>query len=218
MSTRLSAYINRTFATIGALTLLLIVLGSVGLLFAGNWLRAGDALVRSDAIIVLAGAPERAMYAADLFRQGYAPVVFVSRPERERGHRTLEQYGFFLPTEEQVNRAILNKRGVPDQALRVYVKPSINTLDEARGTRASLPPGTHGILVVTSPYHVRRAKMIFGDVFGGSGVSVVVVASPYELFPERWWTDQEATRQTVLELMKVIFYQLGGSYSKSVSP
>jgi uncharacterized SAM-binding protein YcdF (DUF218 family) len=211
---RVSKLVTGALAGIGAITLVLLALAAVGLLFAGDWLRAADAPAHADAIVVLAGAPERAMYAADLLRQGYAPVVYVSRPARERGHRTLEQFGIVLPDEEHVNRTILQKRGVADQYIRVYVKPSINTLDEARAARSSLPPGTRAIMVVTSPYHVRRVKMVFGDVFADTGTSVTVVAGPYEPFPDRWWTEQDSARQTILELMKVIFYKLGGSYSR----
>lgn len=211
---RVSRLVTGALTGIGAATLVLFSFVVVCLLFADDWLKAADAPAQADAIVVLAGAPERAMYAADLLRQGYAPVVYVSRPMRERSHRTLEQFGIVLPNEEHVNRTILQKQGVADQFIRVYIKSSTNTLDEARATRSSLPSGTRAIMVVTSPYHVRRVKMAFGDVFANSGISVIVVAGPYEPFPDRWWTEQDAARQTILELMKIIFYKLGGNYSR----
>lgn len=211
---RFRGFVGRLLAVFGALSLLFLVFGLVGLFFAGQWLRAGDQLAKVDAIVVLAGAPERAMYAADLFGPGYGRMVYVSRPARERGHRKLEEFGIVLPTEEFVNRTILNKMGVADMYIKVFSRGSINTLDEARTLRAALPQTTKAVMIVTSPYHVRRVKMVFGDVFSGSGITVRVVASPYETFPNHWWTDQEAARQTILEVIKIVFYQLGGSYSR----
>ena len=37
---------------------------------AGDWLRAGPAPETADAIVVLAGMPERALYAAERFKAG----------------------------------------------------------------------------------------------------------------------------------------------------
>ncbi len=166
-------------------------------------------------MIVLAGAPERAMYAADLFRQGYAPTIYVSRPSREREHHKLEQFGIVLPTEEFVNRTILNQGGVADKYIQVFSLGSFNTLDEARTLRAALPQTTQAIMIVTSPYHVRRVKMVFGEIFSASGISIRVVASPHEPFPDHWWTERAAAMQTILEVFKIAFYQVGGSYSRS---
>jgi uncharacterized SAM-binding protein YcdF (DUF218 family) len=204
----------RILALWGAVTLVLMVCGLAALFFAGSWLNNADPVAKVDALVVLAGAPERAMHAADLFLQGHASVVYVSRPARERGHHKLEEYGITLPTEECVNRTILNRRGVDDARIRVYSRGSVNTLDEAYALRTALPPTTRAIMIVTSPYHVRRVKMLFGDVFEDSGIEVRVIASPYEPFPDRWWSDQEAARQTVLEILKLAFYRLGGSYSQ----
>lgn len=210
-------WIKAGLAGIGALTLLILVLTAFALIFLGKWLHAADQPARVDAMIVLAGAPERAMYAADLFRQGYAPVVYVSRPARERGHRKLEEFGILLPTEEYVNRTILNRRGVADTHIQIFSIGSVSTVDEARAARVALPETTKAIMIVTSPYHARRVKMVFGDVFADSGVAVRVVANPYESFPVRWWTDQDAARQTILELLKIVFYQTGGSFSRRPS-
>lgn len=212
---RFRLLMGRALAAFGMLSLLLIVFSFLGVFFAGQWLKGSDQLVKADAMIVLAGAPERAMYAADLFGQGYAPTIYVSRPAREFSHRRLEEFGIVLPTEEFVNRTILNKRGVDNKYIQVFSRGSINTLDEARSLRAALPQEVKTLMIVTSPYHVRRVKLVFGDVFRESGVSVWVVANPYEVFPDHWWTEQDAARQTVLEVIKIVFYQLGGSFSRS---
>jgi hypothetical protein len=43
---------------------------------------------------------------------------------------------------------------------------------------------------------------------------VHVVASAYEAFPARWWTEQEAARNVLLESAKIVYYKLGGRFRK----
>ena len=46
------------------------------------------------------------MYAADLFRLGIAPKLWVSRPAKEPSLSTLEQLGIVLPDEETLHKQI----------------------------------------------------------------------------------------------------------------
>lgn len=39
-----------------------------------------------------------------------------------------------------------------------------------------------------------------------------VIATPYEAFPGQWWKNQDAARNVVLELTKIIFYRVGGRF------
>ncbi len=41
-------------------------------------------------------------------------------------------------------------------------------------------------------------------------MKVTVLSTPYEEFPDQWWKGQNAARNVLLELSKIIFYQLGG--------
>lgn len=188
---------------IGALAALLVLMSGCTLLFADRWRYEADQPRLSDAMIVLAGAPERPRYAANLYRLGYAPIVYVSLPsERSR------------PPEEEVNRDILLKSGVPEGAIRTFSVAAENTLAEARVSSATLPAGVKTVLVVTSPKHVRRARMIFTDVLSGRGVGVTVVATPDERNPGPWWSDKASARQSVRELIKAVLYTLGIRYSE----
>src|SRR5471032_533316 len=165
---------NRKFVrrVIVALASLLVLMTGCTVLFADRWRYDADQPKRSDAIIVLAGAAERARYAADLYRQGYAPIVYVVRPTDRSS-----------PPEEETNRAILLKSGVPEEAIRIFSVAAVNTLAEAHVSSATLPAGVKTVLVVTSPKHVRRARIIFTDVLAGRGVGVTVVATPDERNP-----------------------------------
>lgn len=179
------------------------VIGAVGvLLFSERWRHQPDVPQRADAIIVLAGDPARPRHAADLFRQGYAPVVYLCRPA-ERS----------LPPEEEVNRGILLKGGVPPDAIRTYAEGAQNTLAEARVSFEALPAQVKSVLLVTSPRHVRRARMIFTDVLGARGIRVAVAATPDQAFPDPWWSNRDSARQSTRELVKALLYSAGIRYS-----
>src|SRR5260370_41882838 len=78
---------------------LLCVSGGVGLVLAaviffglGRWLVVEDPLVKAQAIVVLSGAmPLRAIEAAKLYREGYAPKIWLTH-STEPGE-TLEEMG-----------------------------------------------------------------------------------------------------------------------------
>ena len=65
-----------------------------------------------------------------------------------------------------------------------------NTFDEARAALAFCRSrGVKSLLVVTSPYHSRRALAVFNHVFENSGVEIgVQPAVAYsKAIPRRWW-------------------------------
>lgn len=65
----------RRFALFGLVPLGVAAAAAAFLWNAARWLNNPDPPAPADAIVVLAGRFERSMYAADLFRQGYAPRV-----------------------------------------------------------------------------------------------------------------------------------------------
>lgn len=192
------------------ITLLLIVAGVFA--GAGLWLRTSDALISADIIVVLAGAPERALYAADVFHQGYAPVVFVSRPLKESGQSLLSEIGYSIPSGDEVYVRVLMHKGVPASNIKVFGTGSLSTLEEAIALRDEIKGKQLRIVVVTSPFHVRRSRIIFGDVLKDHVKELSVVGNSYEPFPAKWWTNQDAARNVMLEVMKLVYFQLGGAF------
>ncbi len=183
---------------------------AVGLSYAGEWLSVPDRPQQADAILVLGGGYSRPFQAADLYRQGLARKVYVSVPAREDQLRLLDEAGIAFPREEEVVRQVLLKKGVPASAIDYLGKDSISTAAEARAARALFANGTPRLLVVTSPYHLRRARMTFSDALPAADIRVV--ATSYDPLPQAWWKDQSAARNVLLELAKITFYQLGGRF------
>ena len=184
-------------------TAALLALAAAGtLLWSERWRWEPDLPAKADAMIVLAGAPARPRHAAELYRQGLAPIVYLARPA-ERSQ----------PMEEEVNRGILLQGGVPEGAIRTFAEGAKNTLAEAQVSLARLPDEVKTVLVVTSPKHVRRARMIFGDVLSQRGIRVAVLATPDEANPEPWWSSEPSARQSGRELAKALLYSAGIRYS-----
>lgn len=108
-----------------------LVLVAAGFLSVSQWLQAGDAPGKAAAIIVLAGCPARAVYSADLYKQGAAPEVYVSRPVREHGLKMLEEFDIYIPRAEEIYKQILLKKGVPESHVHVFGTASVSTFEEA---------------------------------------------------------------------------------------
>lgn len=179
---------------------------------AARWLNNPDAPVASDAILVLAGTYQRPIHAGDLYRQGFAPLVLVSVAVPDPAVAQLAALGVRLAPKEETSEQVLRAKGVPADKIQRLGSRSLSTVDEAIELRRHFAGKQSKVLAVTSPFHVRRARMILGDALQGSGVAVTVVATPQEPFPDRWWTSQDAAREVLLEWTKIVFYLLGGRY------
>lgn len=194
---------------VGALTLLAVLVGGALVLSAGLWLRMDDQPRPAAAIVILAGDIRRAIYAADLYQQGLAPVIYVSRPRHEPP-LPLVELGWQFPLQEDEMRLVLARKGVPDEAVRVYGHDLMSTVQEGEALRDELArtgqtPGP--LLVVTSPYHCRRAKLILSRIVRDR--ELIMSATPYERFDVRWWAHQGSANAVVSEVAKFLFYALG---------
>jgi uncharacterized SAM-binding protein YcdF (DUF218 family) len=180
------------------------------LLTAGHWLQNSDSPAASDAMVVLCGDFGRAAYAAELYKLGMAKKVYVGRAYRLRSERVLDQNMLAYPRHEEIYKALLRKKGVPAEAIEYYGDELLSTSQEAETLAAQLGSQPGSLLVVTSPYHVRRARIVFKDAF--PDWEIRVVGTPTEKMPAAWWTDQESARIALLEIPKTIYYLLGGRF------
>ncbi|GMR08750.1 MAG: hypothetical protein BMS9Abin26_1757 [Gammaproteobacteria bacterium] len=202
--------IRRFFQIIGVLSILILLVSVIGVYFAVYWLKLDTRPVQSDIIILLSGNYSRARYGADLYNQAYAPQVLISRARPHPQQADLEEIGISLQNGAQIYRQILLKKGVPAHAIGYFGQQSISTMAEARALAKHLQQKPLKLLIVTSAYHTRRVQMVFEDLLPNA--DIVVVSTPYEPLPERWWQDYDAARNVILELSKVSFYLLGGEF------
>jgi len=213
---RMRGLISFMLKAIGFFTVLAVFLGAVTFYLAASWLVVNDKPVASDAVVLLSGELSRPLYGADLYKKGYAPVIYVSRPKLYDQIPNLEKLGIHLKRDEEYYKEILLKKGVPERAIHFYSDRHVSTVEEAESLKKVLGDHPVRLLVVTSPLHTRRAKAIFEAVMPNA--EIFVVATPYEDFAAQWWTDQKSTYYVVLETAKTVFYYLGGAFRSTDPP
>jgi uncharacterized SAM-binding protein YcdF (DUF218 family) len=176
---------------------------------ASSWLSASDTPARAAAIVVLGDDPTRVLAGADLYREGIAPRVLLTVPLRSARLQRLEREGVAVPWFEEAGAQVLRRNGVPDAAIGTVGQSLKSTYAEGLALAERFAPG-ETLVVVTSPYHVRRARMILRDTLPGR--NVLVVGNRHEALPARWWTEQEATRNVLLEGAKFGYWFAGGRF------
>jgi uncharacterized SAM-binding protein YcdF (DUF218 family) len=192
-----------------------LLLSAAALAYAGRFLAHADPLQTADAIFVLAGTRvERPLEAADLFREGYAPRIVLTRGASEQqAIRTAEGRGAIVPGDADLTVALLRSLGVPSEAVLVAPALHDSTADEARTLRTLA--GSEGwtrVIVVSSTYHLRRAAIAMRRAVRGTGVEVIMRASRHDpSTPDRWWQRRADIRWIVSETPKLIAYAVGAS-------
>ena len=168
---------------------------------AGDVLVAREPLHPADVIVVLAGnSPYRAQHAEALYRDGLAPYVIISNePLSSHGVRT---------TWLELRAAGLVHLAIPDDAIVPIEEIADSTYDEALSSREiMLTRGWRSAIVVTDPFHMRRALLTFRQAF--EPADLTALPSPAEgskYGVDTWWQDRNATMRVVQEYLKLGYY------------
>jgi uncharacterized SAM-binding protein YcdF (DUF218 family) len=187
-----------------AILALLAVVGVVVFRNAGRWLVREDALGKADVIVVLSGGlPFRAEGAASVYKSGYAPAVWVSRPEGPQ--EELAALGIHFVGEEEYNREVLVQRGVPDAAVRIFPDTIVNTQEEvAEIARDMRRDGKHTVIIVTSPQHTRRVRALWRKLVGDEPRAIVRSAPDDPFDADHWWRTTPDVLAVVRESMGLL--------------
>jgi uncharacterized SAM-binding protein YcdF (DUF218 family) len=169
-----------------------------------------DALAEADAIVVVAGgAPFRERAAADLYRQGWAPRVLISRPTNPARVEALVALGVRPFDLQAESRAALLSFGVPAGAVVALSEPVRITEDELGVVkREAHARGWRRVILVSTPEHTRRVKTIW--YWGGNGeVEAIVRGSHYGRSEGPWWRDRRLTEDVLHEYLGLAAVYLG---------
>lgn len=180
--------------------------------FAGRFLVAQDPLVRSDVILVLAGTRiERWLEGYELYKEGWAPHLVLSPGPVHPIEPELKRRGVRYPREGDLARDAMVALGVPAEAVTVLPDGVDNTAAEAAALLRAFPTGRmRRLIVVTSPYHTRRAGFAFRRAFRDTPVEIVVRGSRFsEAQPRRWWRRRSDIRDIMTEMPKLAAYLVG---------
>jgi uncharacterized SAM-binding protein YcdF (DUF218 family) len=179
----------RVVVALLAFGLLVVVALPSGLNALGRWLMVADPVDKAAVIVVLVGyMPFRAMEAAALYRQGWAPEVWVTQENRASRDAALDRLGIRPPHDHEYSRDVLVRLGVPASAIKILDPPILNTMQEvdllARELRTA---GGSRAILVTSKAHTRRVRATWLARVGSSPAAIVRYAAEDHYDPERWW-------------------------------
>jgi uncharacterized SAM-binding protein YcdF (DUF218 family) len=171
---------------------------------AESWI-VEDADGTADALIVLGDDnfyADRATRAAELFREGKAPIVVAS------GRRLRPMAGIAELMEHD-----LVERGVPKDKIIRLAHDADSTREEAEAlTKLAAQRKWHSVIVVTSNYHTRRARYIFHKVFPQAIEVHVASARNGDFDPQSWWEKRISIKELTREFegMMVAIWELHG--------
>ncbi len=175
---------------------LLGVLSIVALLVGvGHWLDVSDPLGHADAIVAISGdTGARAESAIALWKQGYAPVLIFSG-----GSSDPES----VASAELMKRAAVTA-GVPVNAIIVEGSSATTEENAQRVAELMKTAGLRSAILVTSPYHQRRAALLFEREFDRAGLSFRNHPADDPAWDANlWWTSEPSRSLTLVELAKL---------------
>lgn len=181
-----------------------LILGIVMFLGVGQWLVVEDPLVKVKAIAVLSGSmPLRAIEAAKLYRQGYAPEIWLTHSTVPG--EALEEMGIPYAGEDYYNTRVLIHEGVPPEAVHVLEPPIVNTADEIKVIGSALAREKDGaVIIVTTKVHTRRVRLLCRKLAGGRGEAIVRAASEDPFDPRHWWRTTSDALDVVREVLGLL--------------
>ena len=161
----------------------------------GHVLDVEDPLRKADVIVALSGdTGARTETAVDLWKRKYAPIIIFAGASEDPAS---------VASGELMKREAV-ARGVPESA--ILVEPASNTTQENAREVASLmkAKGLVTAILVTSPYHQRRAADLFGREFPPANLTFTNYPARDPAWdPNTWFLREPARTLTVVELAKL---------------
>jgi uncharacterized SAM-binding protein YcdF (DUF218 family) len=206
-------FIRVALQLIGGLTVIAVVTAALTLLVMGQWLQYQPPLEKGDYLVPLAGDDNRLLTAVELYKQGYAPTILLSNvyvPPLTRAEKLQGELGHPVIHPRQLRREFLDHLGVPAAATAEFGQSHISTTAEAESLRHYLGDRAVKVILVTSPFHARRASIIFKSRMPQA--QFLVAVTPEYRLSDPWWREQGSALLTMSEVMKLTFFWLGGVF------
>jgi len=174
---------------LGAATIVAVLVG------VGHWLDLTDPLAHADAIVAISGdTGARAESAIGLWKEGYAPLLIFSGGSSDPQS---------VASAELMKRAAV-AAGVPADAIAVEGTSATTEENAQRVAELMKGRGLRSAILVTSPYHQRRAAILFEREFDRAGLSFRNhPAEDPDWDATLWWTREPSRSLTLVELAKL---------------
>ena len=177
----------------------------------GRLLHHDDPLEHADVIVVLAGSwLGRVAEAGDLYREGLAPLIVLSRELPDEGEQALRARGIDVPGVTDVQVRALVAMGVPRDAILLLEPQEATATEAARVGQLAPARGWRTIIVVTDKLHTARARLVMQRHLEGTGARVLMRASRYDPADiDQWWRRRTDFRFALFEAQKMVAYAIG---------
>ncbi len=160
-----------------------------------------DEVSEADLIVILGGgAADRVWQAVELYQSGYAKWILATGMK-------YEMPGLVATWPELARREAVSL-GVPEDAFILEDRPTSTYEDAIYVKEDMLDRGFKSAIIVSSPHHTRRARMVFRKVFKDhKDISLQFVPVENGRFQvKKWWTREEELIGVVNEYCKLVFY------------
>lgn len=190
--------------SLGSASFIVVTTSLVFFLGVGKWLVREDPLQPATAIAVLSGnIPDRALEAAQLYREGYAKEIWLTHPGEHAD--ALKMLGISYPSEDDFNQRVLRGQGVPAKAIHVLDTPIVNTAEELDAISAALKKrGGEKVIVVTNQAHTRRVHILWNKYFGSRGQLIVHGLPDDDFQAAHWWKNSGDMAQVTHEILGIM--------------
>ena len=194
---------KKFFGWLITIIIILAVLGFGGFVGIGYYLSPQQAPQKADAIVVVSGGQttSRAAKGIELFKEGYAPNIIFSGAAIDDG-----------PSNAYAMRQQALDAGISKDNIFID-EISQNTYENAVNSKKILDSQkAKKIILVTSPYHQRRANQTFRSVLGPDYEVIGVSAFDDRWSKSQWWRRGFPLFITFSELWKLAYVNITGSY------
>ena len=191
------------------ITLTLVAAGLVLFVAVGRWVVVENPLEKAQAIVVLSGGlPIRAIEAARLYHQGYAPQIWLTRPEEPDA--SLAPMDIPNSGEDYLNLRVLAHENIPPSAIRVLEPAINNTTDEIRAAAAELArEDAKVVIIVTTKAHTRRVRRLWSQLAPANAYAIIRATPDDSFDPAHWWRTTQNALDVVREVLGLLHSYAG---------
>lgn len=177
--------------TLSTTLLLLLTCYIIFAIYVPDYLTVGESPKDADVIILLNGDIERVDKAVELYNEGYADKILLTNS-----------------TMDPISPKDLINRGIPESSI-IEEKQAQSTYENAIFTKEMLEnENITSALIVSSNYHMRRAKFSFDQVYSQSSINLTFVATNESYDPDYWLLTEKSTNVTYKETSKLAYYYI----------
>ena len=192
--------------------LLIVLLISCAVVYAPNFLLYSSNYQKTDAIVLFLGPDftARQKEAYKIINEGMADYLII--PAYHKAYRIFGEGNIKYLSSNLSSRSSAKKKALPASSPSFYEDTHIETI-EAKKIMADF--GLKSAIFVSSPYHMRRIKLIVTKVFAGEKGGFYFVPTSYERAPGSFRELSGADWKKVgLEYIKMLWFSIYTLWAK----